>query len=109
MNWINKSTIPEERFKDYQGFLYEVEFTDGTYYFGKKDFGTNDKWKEYEGSAKSRGRREVLQKTILRVVRTKRELTFREAEMLFVKGVLFDNNCIFSAASSKFAVNVADG
>lgn len=127
MEWTNESGI--EDFTGNEGFLYRIDYTDGTYYYGKKNFTHQVKtplgkkemaqrtdkrtktykrvlretnWRKYEGSTSNSMGKTIRKKTILRVIKTKRELTFREAELLFTNKVLSDSLCLNDNILGKF-------
>lgn len=131
MDWSNETG--QEDLSGNQGFIYRLDYESGHYYYGKKDFVKDVKtplgkkemerridartktykrvlresdWRKYEGSHDSTGYT-LVKKTILRVCKTKRELTFREAELLFKRDVLFDPMCLNQNILGKFFRNVA--
>jgi len=126
MDWENETNTNE--FTSYQGFIYRIDYENGFYYYGKKDFIADVKtplgkkalaeitdarkktykrvlretnWRKYEGSHDSTGYT-IKSKTILRLCKTKRELTFREAEIMFKRDVLFDDKCLNKNILGKF-------
>jgi len=130
MEWINDSGIHD--LSEYYGFLYRIDYEDGYYYYGKKNFYAEVKtplgkkelanrtdartkkykrvkretnWRKYEGSNDASGYT-IVKKTILSVYRTKREITFREAELLFQKEVLSDDRALNLNILGKFYSNV---
>ena len=130
MEWVNETDTND--FTGYQGFIYRIDYEDGFFYYGKKDFTADVKtplgkkalaeitdarkknykrvlretnWRKYEGSNDSTGF-VIKSKTILRVCKTKRELTFREAEILFTRYCLFDMKCLNKNILGKFFRNV---
>jgi len=131
MDWLNETGIND--FTGYQGFIYRIDYEDGYFYYGKKDFivdvktplgkkaleSQTDKrlktykrvlresnWRKYEGSLDSTDYT-IKSKTILKVYKTKRELTFREVEILIKKDALFDTKCLNKNILGKFFRNVA--
>ena len=114
MDWLFKRGHlgPGPMPKDVFGFIYEVTFTDGKKYLGKKQVWMQRKlkprktdrvnarrikfyeakWREYEGSSQHRGDREVASKEILQFCYSKKELTYEEEKILFVRDVLFDES-----------------
>jgi len=102
----------ERDFSSYIGFLYRIDFTDGSCYFGKKNFTKQlrykplkgkkrvrlvtreSDWRTYEGSSTEKGTRVVQRKTILKLCRTKGELNYGEVEMLVNERVLFRADCL---------------
>lgn len=126
MQWDNETGIND--FTGMQGFIYRIDYEDGFYYYGKKDFVSDVKtplgkkalaeqtdkrlktykrvqretnWRKYEGSNNATGYI-IKSKTIIRVCKTKRELTFREAEILFKQDVLFSEKCLNANILGKF-------
>lgn len=126
MDWLNETNTND--FTGMHGFIYRIDYEDGYYYFGKKDFVSDIKtplgkkalaeqtdkrlksykrvqretnWRKYEGSNDSTGLT-IKSKTIILLCRTKRELTFREAEILFKKEVLFSEKCLNKNILGKF-------
>ena len=97
------------------GFVYELILKDGSRYIGKKAFwGTTkkpltkaeaearptkrhklwksvtkeSKWRDYTSSSKLFGSREVVEKRIVGLAKSKRHLTYLETRMMFQKDVL---------------------
>jgi len=97
------------------GFVYELTLQDGKKYIGKKAFwGTakkpltqkelearpskrhkswksvtkESKWRDYTSSSKLFGSREVVEKRIVKLAKSKRHLTYLETKMMFQKDVL---------------------
>lgn len=130
MDWVNNSGVND--FTGNEGFIYRIDYEDGFFYYGKKDFLAEVKtplgkkemlartdartksykrviretnWRTYEGSNDATGYT-IVSKTILRVCKTKRELTFREAEILFKENCLFDSKCLNKNILGKFFRNV---
>jgi len=126
MQWVNETGIND--FTGMQGFIYRIDYEDEFYYYGKKDFVSDVKtplgkkalaeqtdkrlktykrvqretnWRTYEGSHDAIGFT-IKCKTIIRLCRTKRELTFREAEIQFKQGVLFSEKCLNKNILGKF-------
>ena len=131
MDWLNETGIND--FTGYQGFIYRIDYEGGYVYYGKKDFTMDVKtplgkkameqqtdarlkkykrvlretdWRKYEGSHDATGYT-IISKTILKVYKTKRELTFREVEILIKKDALFDKMCLNKNILGKFFRNVA--
>jgi len=100
------------------GFIYELTLTDGKKYIGKKAFWSmtkkkltlkeiealenkrlkkwkyvtkETKWRGYTSSSKLFGSREVVEKRIVAIAKSKRNLTYLETKMLFQKNVLEDD------------------
>ena len=130
IEWTNETG--EEDLSTYYGFTYRIDYTNGSYYYGKKNFYAEVKtplgkkelanitdarkkkykrvkretnWRKYEGSNDANGYT-ICKKTILKCYSTQRELTYREAELLFKKDVLFDDKCLNSNILGKFYSNV---
>jgi len=101
------------------GFVYELTLKDGKRYIGKKAFwGTakkkltqkelderpnkrhkdwkyvvkESKWRAYTSSSKLFGSREVVEKRILFLAKSKRNLTYLETKLMFQENVLEDDN-----------------
>ncbi len=97
------------------GFVYELTLLDGKKYMGKKSmWGTakksltkkeledrpskrhkkwkyvtkEAKWRDYTGSSKLFGSRDIVKKTILILAKSKRHLTYLETKLLFQNDVL---------------------
>ena len=108
---VSAKTPPETSY----GFVYELVLKDGKRYLGKKSFwGTTkkkltqkemedrpskrhktwksvtkeSKWREYTSSSKLFGSREVVEKRILKVAKSKRHLTYLETKFMFQEDVL---------------------
>lgn len=134
MEWNNESEIHD--FTGYEGFIYRIDYEDGTFYYGKKNFvdETNkplgkkelakitdgrlkkyktvrkeSNWRIYEGSSKETIGKTISSKTILEVYKTQRALTFAEARLLFGRNALFMKNCLNGNILGKFFRNVLDG
>ena len=129
MNWllngVEITSIPDSTM---YGFTYRINYTDGTYYYGKKTFvrqvklkprNTDRKnakrlvwkesdWKKYEGSSKNTKDKVVESKHILELAPTKRALTYMETRLLFFHDVLFDDNCVNDCIGGKFWDTVLD-
>lgn len=128
MNWINKSVVYD--FSGYYGFIYRIWYDDGGYYYGKKNFTSTRKkmfgkkrlaelddnrlkkyeyitiesnWRfGYNGSTKNSKGKTVSKKEILLLGKTKRELTYLEAKLLFEMDVLNDEACLNENILGKF-------
>jgi len=116
--WNNESGVQD--FTGYEGFTYRIDYTDGTVYFGKKNFvvrktlpplkGSKRKrkvlkesnWRKYEGSSDWGKYKVVKKKTILKVFKTKGGLTYGEVELLVKERVLFRLDCLNNNISGKF-------
>lgn len=134
MEWINRSDIKD--FTGYFGFIYVIHYTDGTYYYGKKNFveETNkplgkkelalitdgrckkyktvrkeSDWRTYKGSSKETIGKEIERKYIIEVHKTQRALTFAEARIMFKKDALQDRHCVNGNILGKFFRNVLNG
>lgn len=134
MEWINHSKI--DNFTGYEGFIYRIDYEDGTYYFGKKNFIDTQKknlgkkelaqitdarlktykvvkkesnWREYEGSCKESIGKTIIKKVILEAYKTQRALTFAEARILFRNESLFMPRCLNGNILGKFFRNVFEG
>lgn len=107
MNWIYKDeSFTEIPFEKY-GFIYRIEYSDGTRYIGKKSFfnlvtlpplkNTKTKrhvikesnWKKYSGSCKKAKDKTIVKKEILELCNSKRHLTYAEESWLFLCDVLY--------------------
>ncbi len=115
---LSNEPTPEEVF----GFTYLITFTDGSLYVGRKQIWMKrklkprvgdrknavrkklyeDKWREYEGSSKHRGDREVAAKEILSFCFSKKELTYEENRELYTRNVLRDELYLNDNISGKF-------
>lgn len=129
MNWllngVEITSIPDSTM---YGFTYRINYTDNTYYYGKKTFVRQVKlkprktdrknakrlvwkesdWKKYEGSSKNTKDKVVESKHMLELAPTKRALTYMETRLLFFHDVLFDDNCVNDCIGGKFWDNVFD-
>lgn len=130
IQWTNETG--ETDLSNYYGFTYRIDYTDGTYYYGKKNFYSEVKtplgkkelagltdgrkkkykqikretnWRKYEGSHDATGHT-ISKKSILKCYSTARCLTYGEAELLFKRDVLFDDKCLNSNILGKFFGNV---
>ena len=117
LKWQYKDGEVSEKTPPYYiyGFVYELTLKDGKKYLGKKAFwGTTkkkltqkemedrpskrhktwksvtkeSKWREYTSSSKLFGSREVVEKRILKVAKSKRHLTYLETKFMFQEDVL---------------------
>ncbi len=111
------------------GFVYELTLKDGKKYIGKKAFwGTTkknltlkeiealpnkrlkkwkyvtkeSKWRSYTSSSKIFGSREVAEKRILMVAKSKRHLTYLETKYMFQHNVLEVDEYLNDNISGKF-------
>ena len=116
--WHNETGITD--FSGYEGFIYRINYTDGTVYFGKKNFTVTRKlpplkgykrkrtvvkesnWRDYKGSTDWGNFKTIQKKSIIRVCKTKGELTYREVETLIQERVLFRLDCLNNNISGKF-------
>ena len=118
VEWTNETGI--KNFTGYEGFTYRIDYTDGTVYFGKKNFTTTRRlpplrgykrkrtvikesnWRSYTGSSDWGKSRVPRKKTILNVFKSKGALTFGEVELLCAERVLFRADCLNNNISGKF-------
>ncbi len=118
VGWTNETGIND--FSGYEGFTYRINYTDGTVYFGKKNFIINrtlpplkgkkrkrrvvkeSNWRSYQGSSDWGTFKTVQKKSILRVYRSKGALTYGEVELLVQERVLFRADCLNNNISGKF-------
>ena len=118
VEWTNETGIRD--FSGYEGFTYRIDYTDGTVYFGKKNFTTTRRinplkgykrkrtvvkesnWRSYTGSSEWGKPRVVKRKTILNLFESKGALTFGEVELLCRERVLFRVDCLNNNISGKF-------
>jgi len=117
LNWLFKvgvvsdTTPPSSSF----GFVYLITLKDGKKYIGRKSFWSTVKkkltvqemearpskrhkdyklvtkessWRKYSGSSKLFGSREIAEKRILQIAKTKRHLSYLETKYLFKADVL---------------------
>ena len=115
--WYYNEDVFDETPESYQGFVYEiVELDTGRKYIGKKNFWkpktlpitktrrrrvrtrTESDWKSYFGSSEkvnslveSKGN-EGFRKVILRLCKTKGEMSYFETKLQFDNDVLFNDN-----------------
>ena len=102
--------ISDEDSKQYHGFIYRIDIA-GCYYIGKKMFAAKDKWEFYQSSSKKV--KELLKTnkatyTVLKFAKTKRELTYMEAEIQFKLNVLEDPLSLNDNILRVFQRNVHD-
>lgn len=111
MNWKYRNEEFVNATEDTYGFIYCIYYTDGSRYIGKKNFWKDVRlkprktdrvnakrivtretdWKRYLGSSKITMHLEVESKVILRLCRTKTDLTYWENYYLYQEEVLFDD------------------
>jgi len=111
------------------GFVYELTLQDGKRYIGKKAFlGTTkkpltikelearpskrhktwksvtkeSKWRDYTSSSKLFGSREVVEKRIVKLAKSKRHLSYLEAKFMFQADVLEDEKYLNENIMAKF-------
>ena len=124
-NGVEIDSIPDNTA---YGFTYRIDYTDETYYYGKKAFvkqvrlkprktdRANAKrivwkesdWKKYVGSSKESKGKTVKSKHIIELAVSKRALTYLETKLLFEKDVLFDDKCLNGNILGKFYDNVLE-
>ena len=123
VEWTNETGVYD--FSGNEGFTYKIDFTDGTYYFGKKTFikrlrypplkgkkrvrlvKRESDWRKYEGSCERRYGRVVQKKTILKIHNTKGQMNFGEIELLVKERVLHKADCLnFVIPKQWYAGNV---
>ena len=131
-NGVPTSTVP----LGCLGFIYRIDYTDGTYYYGKKNVLSvrkvplgkralaeitdkrlkkykvvtkETKWQEYEGSSKYSEGKTIVSKTIIVWAKTNKALTYLEAKLLFLEDVLFKTDCLNMNILGKFYDNVMEG
>lgn len=112
MNWTYDNRTFTDVPEDTYGFIYMITYTDGTRYIGKKNFWrevrlkprktdrANAKrvvvrptdWETYNGSSKLTKDKTIAKREILKLCRTKTDLTYHENYYLFFCNVLFDSN-----------------
>lgn len=102
--------ISVEDSKKYHGFVYRIDIA-GFYYIGKKMFAAKDKWEFYKSSSKKV--KELLKTntatyTVLKFAKTKRELSYFEAEIQFKMNVLEDPLSLNDNILRVFQRNVHD-
>ena len=118
MQWRNDTN--ETIFSGYEGFTYEILYTDGTKYYGKKNFLSRttlpplkgykrkrkvvkeSNWRTYRGSNDWGKFKCIQKKTILKLFKTKGALTYGEVELLVRERVLFRADCLNNNVSGKF-------
>ncbi len=117
MNWLYKHGFISERTPPVSahGFVYEITLTDGTKYLGKKAFWstvkkkltlkemearpskrhknwkhvtTESKWRTYNGSSKLFGTKDIAEKRILVIAKSKKHLTYLETKFMFERNVI---------------------
>jgi len=136
MNWKYEGedvlNIPSEVY----GFIYLIEYTDGTKYIGKKNCFTYTKknfgkkrlakvidrrlktyetvikesnWRSYNGSTKLSMDKTISDKQILMFCNNKTDLTYYEAVYLFYFDVLFDESFLNANILGKFYAGQISG
>jgi len=122
---VSAKTPPETSY----GFVYELVLKDGKRYLGKKSFwGTTkkkltqkeiedrpskrhktwkyvtkeSKWRSYTSSSKLFGSREVVEKHILKVCKSKIDLTYWELAVMVERNVLFSDEYLNENLLGKF-------
>jgi hypothetical protein len=122
--WTYKGeVVPDDDIShELYGFIYVINYTDGTKYIGKKNFWTDRRlkprktdrvnakrikrvetnWRTYEGSSKLSHGKTVESKEIVRLCNTKTELTYYEVYHLMVAKVLFDETYLNQNILGKF-------
>jgi len=120
MNWTYDGYIVDSIPEGMYGFIYKITYTDGTYYYGKKNFystakkwlgkkelalqtdkrlkkykyvSKETKWQDYEGSSKLTKDLTISSKEILAYAVSKIELTYLETKCLFQTEALEDDLC----------------
>ena len=119
MNW---KYIEEFDAKDYYGFIYLIKYEDGTKYIGKKSLWTERRlkprktdranakrivvkesnWRLYNGSTKLSKGKTISSKHILKLCKTKTDLTYWETYYLMLNNVLFDSMYLNQNVMGKF-------
>ena len=119
LNWkYSKEFNPE----DYFGFVYLINYEDGTKYIGKKALWTERRlkprktdrvnakrikrvesnWSTYNGSSKLTVGKTIKSKYIVKLCKTKTDLTYHETYYLMVNNVLFDDSYLNQNVMGKF-------
>lgn len=108
---FNGESVSDELDECVYGFIYEITYTDGTKYIGKKNrfkdvrlkprrtdranakriVRKESDWRRYEGSTKLSKGKVIETKEIIRLCETKTDLTYWEMHYLFTSRVLFDD------------------
>jgi len=101
------------------GFIYKIDYTDGTCYYGKKNFARlvtypplkgykrkrkiykESDWRTYEGSSKKGAFKVVQRKTILQLARTNGRLTYLENRRIYMENAILRLDCINDNISGK--------
>ena len=119
IEWINDTGT--DKFTGNYGFIYRLIFDDGCEYIGKKSFISTTKkpfgkkklaaitdkrakkyevvvkesnWIRYESSCKDIGDRKLVEKHIIKVCKTKQDLSYWENYYLYGNEVLFNDKFI---------------
>lgn len=83
--------ISKEDEKKYYGFIYRIDFDDGKFYIGQKSFKKGLDWKTYQSSSKSvkeKLKKESAKFSILKLCKTKGELSYEETKRQFIENCL---------------------
>jgi hypothetical protein len=129
MNWLDVNGN-EFNLADHPkaiGFIYEIFYTNGQRYIGKKNFfdtvtlpkNSNRKkkevflrektdWKQYTGSHKTAVGLQIKSKHIIALANTKRALTYLEVKYLFEADVIFNEQFLNENIGGKYFDNVLD-
>jgi len=111
------------------GFIYEIEYKDGSKYIGKKNFTLDRRlkprkgdrvnakriktvesnWKEYTGSTKLSKGKEIARKNILKLCGTKIDLTYWEIHYMVTRNVLFREEYLNQNVLGKFFAGKLEG
>jgi len=108
------------------GFIYEITYTNGKKYIGKKDLFSyktlpplvgqkrkrkvkiESKWKTYSGSTKLSKGLVIQSREIIFYAETKRALTYLEVRELFRRDVIFNGKYLNENIGGKYFNNVFD-
>ena len=130
IHWVDMNTREEFNLSDYPdsfGMIYEIVYTNGFKYRGKRNFfktvtlprNSNRKkkevflredssWQSYSGSSKLSKGMKVKSKSILAIADTKRALTYLEAKYLFQVDAIFNAEYLNENINGVWYSNVFD-
>lgn len=112
--------------EDAMGFIYEITYTNGQKYIGKKNLWSErilaplkgqkrkrkvkkeTNWKVYSGSHKNKSGLVIASREILFYAISKRELTYMEVREQFLRDVLFSKQYLNENIGGKFFDTVHD-
>ena len=136
MDWIYNGSLCQVAPEGYLGFIYRIDYTDGSFYYGKKNILSTRKvplgkkalaeltdkrlkkyktvvkevaWQRYAGSTKYSEGKTISSKTIIVWARTNKALRYLEEKLLFLEDVLFKPECLNMNIGGRYFDNVMEG